>query len=102
MANLPAVLALSAAVLAPVAATSAPLKVAVGNAISPHTPPAASYAEGISIDQAIKRAERQYRARVVRAETTEQEGRVVYVLRLLSDDGRVFVVRVAAASGAVL
>jgi uncharacterized membrane protein YkoI len=37
---------------------------------------------------------------VVRAEQVEQGGRVVYVLRLLSDDdGRVFTVRVDARSG---
>jgi uncharacterized membrane protein YkoI len=54
----------------------------------------------LSLDEAIDRAQKRYRARVVRAEQVEQGGRVVYVLRLLSDDdGRVFTVRVDARSG---
>ncbi|MBK7250337.1 MAG: PepSY domain-containing protein [Gammaproteobacteria bacterium] len=43
--------------------------------------------------------ERQFGARVVRAETREDRGRTVYVLRLLSPDGRVWTVRVDAQSG---
>jgi uncharacterized membrane protein YkoI len=54
----------------------------------------------LSLDEAIDRAQKRYRARVVRAEQVEQGGRVVYVLRLLSDDdGRVFTIRVDARSG---
>ena len=59
-------------------------------------------ADGLTLDEAISRAERQHSARVVRAETSERDGRVIYVLRMLSDDGRVFVVRIDAASGASL
>ncbi|HPF27244.1 MAG TPA: hypothetical protein P5528_06720 [Steroidobacteraceae bacterium] len=59
-------------------------------------------ADGISIDEAVSRAERRYGARVVRAETIERDGRQIYVLRMLSDDGRVFVVRIAASNGAFL
>lgn len=56
----------------------------------------------LSMDEAIDRAQKRYRARVVRAEQVEQGGRIVYVLRLLSDeDGRVFTVRVDARSGAM-
>ena len=56
----------------------------------------------LSMDEAIDRAQKRFRARVVRAEQVEQGGRVVYVLRLLSDeDGRVFTVRVDARSGAM-
>jgi uncharacterized membrane protein YkoI len=44
-------------------------------------------------------AQRRYNARVVRAEVSERGGRRVYLLRLLSDDGRVFNVRVDAATG---
>lgn len=58
--------------------------------------------DGVSMDEAIDRAQRRYRARVVRAERSESGGRVVYVLRLLSDeDGRVFTVRVDAQTGAM-
>jgi hypothetical protein len=55
---------------------------------------------GLSMDEAIDRAQKRFRARVVRAEQVERGGRVVYVLRLLSEeDGRVFTVRVDARSG---
>lgn len=58
--------------------------------------------DGLSLDEAIDRAQKRFRARVVRAEQTQSGGRVVYVLRLLSDEnGRVFTVRVDAESGAM-
>jgi uncharacterized membrane protein YkoI len=65
-------------------------------------PPVMMQRDGISLDEAVSRAERQFRARVVRAETTERDGRLVYVLRLLSDDGRVFTVRIDASSGSMM
>lgn len=55
--------------------------------------------DGISLDEAVSRAERQYRARVVRTEVQDEDGRTVYVLKLLSEDGRVFTVRIDAATG---
>ena len=55
--------------------------------------------DGISLDQAVNRAERQYRARVVRTDVQDEDGRTVYVLKLLSEDGRVFTVRIDAATG---
>lgn len=55
--------------------------------------------DGISLDEAVSRAERQYHARVVRTEVQDEDGRKVYVLKLLSEDGRVFTVRVDAQSG---
>lgn len=56
---------------------------------------------GMSLDAAVKQAERQYRARVIRAETrNSSDGRRVHVLRLLSEDGRVWTVKIDAASGA--
>jgi uncharacterized membrane protein YkoI len=57
---------------------------------------------GVSMDQAIQMAERQYGARVVRASVSEDNGRRVYVLRLVSEQGRVWTVRVDAASGAMM
>ena len=59
----------------------------------------ASVLEGISLDEAVSRAERQYKARVVRTEVQDEDGRKVYVLKLLSEDGRVFTVRIDAATG---
>jgi len=55
--------------------------------------------DGISLDQAVSRAEAQYRARVVRTDVVDEDGRKVYVLKLLSENGRVFTVRVDANSG---
>jgi hypothetical protein len=55
--------------------------------------------DGISLDEAVARAERQYRARVVRTEVQDEDGRKVYVLKLLSEDGRVITVRIDAATG---
>jgi hypothetical protein len=55
--------------------------------------------DGISLDEAVSRAEAQYRARVVRTEVQDEDGRKVYVLKLLSDNGRVFTVRIDAATG---
>lgn len=56
----------------------------------------------LSMDQAVSMAEHRYRARVVRAETQTQGDRTIYVLRMLDDAGRVFSVRVDAASGTIL
>jgi hypothetical protein len=55
--------------------------------------------DGISLDEAVSRAQQQYRARVVRTDVQDEDGRKVYVLKLLSDDGRVFTVRIDASTG---
>ena len=55
--------------------------------------------DGISLDEAVSRAESQYHARVVRTDVQDEDGRKVYVLKLLSDGGRVFTVRIDAATG---
>jgi Peptidase propeptide and YPEB domain len=59
-------------------------------------------APGISMDDAIQAAERRYKARVVRANTVENSGRRVYVLRLLSEEGRVWTIRIDSQSGGAL
>jgi uncharacterized membrane protein YkoI len=55
----------------------------------------------LSMDQAVRLAERRYRARVVRAETRTQGDRTIYLLRMLDAAGRVFSVEVDAASGTI-
>ena len=55
----------------------------------------------LSMDQAVQMAQHRFKARVVRAETQTQGGRTIYVLRMLDDSGRVFAVRVDAASGTI-
>lgn len=66
-------------------------------------PASASHARhaALTLDQAIEMAERRFRARVVRAAVEEVDGHRVYVLRLLSEQGRVWTVRVDAQSGSV-
>ena len=53
----------------------------------------------ISLDEAVAQAERRYQARAVRAEEKRHGDRIEYRIRLLAADGRVFEVRVDAASG---
>jgi uncharacterized membrane protein YkoI len=54
---------------------------------------------GVSLDQAIESIERQHKARVVKANVVQDSGRCVYELRLLSDEGRVWTVRVDSRTG---
>jgi len=56
---------------------------------------------GMSMDQSVRMVEERYHARVVKAETENGEGHTLYVLRLLNDAGKVWTVRVDAASGSV-
>jgi uncharacterized membrane protein YkoI len=74
------------------------LAVALSFLGAPQLVPAGS----VSMEQAVKMTEKQYHARVVKAETRKDDGHTVYVLRLLDDAGRVRTVRVDAATGAVL
>jgi uncharacterized membrane protein YkoI len=53
----------------------------------------------VSLDEAVAQAERRYKARAVRAEEDVHGERIEYRIRLLGDDGRVFEVRIDAATG---
>jgi len=55
----------------------------------------------VSMDQAVKMVEQRFHARVVKAEAQKDDGRTVYVLRLLNDSGKVWTVRVDASDGSV-
>jgi Peptidase propeptide and YPEB domain len=70
-----------------------------GTNVSEPAEPAQILRDGISLDEAVSRAEQQYHARVVRTEVVDEDGRKVYVLKLLSENGRVFTVRIDANSG---
>jgi len=72
---------------------------ASGSARGPEVTPHVARAEALTLDEAVARAEKKYGARVVRAEEKSDDGRRVYRIRLLSDDGRVFDVTVDAATG---
>ncbi|HEY3786757.1 MAG TPA: PepSY domain-containing protein [Steroidobacteraceae bacterium] len=71
-------------------------------AATPPVQPIGLAAKGMSMDQAVKMAEQRFKARVVRAESQQSDGRTIYVLRMLNESGRVWTVRVDAASGEVL
>ncbi len=49
----------------------------------------------------LRENEREYRARVVKAEALKSGPHTTYVLRLLNDSGKVWTVHVDAVSGAV-
>jgi uncharacterized membrane protein YkoI len=56
----------------------------------------------LTLDQAVKMAEQRLHARVVKAETERDNGRTVYVLRMLNDAGHVWTVHVDAANGTLI
>jgi uncharacterized membrane protein YkoI len=56
---------------------------------------------GVSMDQAVRMVEQRFHARVVKTQTEQDNGRTVYVMRLLDDSGKVWTVRVDATSGSV-
>ena len=93
--------ALLAYLLCAAAATGAALVTASG--LHPDTVPVAMPRGGVSVsmDQAVRMVEERYHARVVKAETQHDGGHTQYVLRLLSDEGKVWTVRVDATSGSV-
>jgi len=63
-------------------------------------PPAEMHtAQELSREQAVALVQKRYGARVVRADSTDQAGRHLYVFRLLSAGGKVWIVRVDARSG---
>jgi len=95
-------LTLFAAGFAPLSMAHAlPGQLTGGSASAHRAPLTAVHRDGVSLDEAVSRAERQFGARVVRTEVQDEDGRKVYVLKLLSDDGRVFTVRIDAATGSM-
>jgi uncharacterized membrane protein YkoI len=63
---------------------------------SPHGVP-----HELTLEQAVKQVEHQYRARVVKAEAQKSGAHTTYALKLLNDSGKVWTVHVDAATGAV-
>lgn len=56
-------------------------------------------ARGISKDEAVSRAENRYRAKAVKVEVVRNGDSVIYQVRLLNAEGKVFTVDVDAATG---
>jgi uncharacterized membrane protein YkoI len=63
--------------------------------------PAAAAAGSMTMDQAVKMAEKKFHAKVLNAGTQTEDGKPIYVLKLLNDTGHVWTVHVDAATGAV-
>ena len=53
----------------------------------------------VSLDQAVNMAESRYRAKAVKAQQSTSGDRLVYHIRLLSGDGKVWTVQVDAQTG---
>lgn len=83
-----------------VLALSAPVSAKSG--IAPHVdiPPVLTapspYADKVSLEEAVRRVRRQYGGKIVSAETQGRPGSRVHVIKVLTDNGRVHTVRVAA------
>ena len=61
---------------------------------------AAVQRDGISLDEAVRACRSaSTSARVVRTDVQDEDGRKVYVLKLLSEDGACITVRIDAATG---
>ncbi len=88
-------LILAAMLLAPAAVASP------WNAMGPPRMHGGPQGERISLDQAVAKVERRFHARAVKAQERREGGRLVYRIRLLSEDGRVFEVSVDATTGQV-
>lgn len=55
--------------------------------------------DGVSLDEAVSMVRKRYGGRVINARTSNDNGRKVHVIKILSDEGRVREVRVDANSG---
>jgi hypothetical protein len=55
----------------------------------------------LTLGQAVRLVQERYRAKVVRSQTVQEDGHIVYVLRVLSDSGHVWTVHVDATSGSI-
>ena len=73
---------------------------------APHHPPHLLIAKnnhdsngGISLDEAVKQARQRNKGKVLSAETTRVDGRKVYLIKILTKDGRVKRTRIDARTG---
>jgi uncharacterized membrane protein YkoI len=67
----------------------------------PEPPRAVVASAAVSMDEAVRMVEQHFHARVVKTQTQQDNGHTVYVMRLLNDSGKVWTVRVDAASGSL-
>jgi uncharacterized membrane protein YkoI len=82
------------------ALVAAPLHAATPNSAAVPQPEGAEHAaHDLSREQAVAMVQTRYGARVVRTDFVDQDGRHLYVFRLLSAAGKVWIVRVDARTG---
>ena len=55
----------------------------------------------ISLDQAVNMAQSRFRAKAVKAQSVNHGDQLVYLIRLLNSDGKVWTVRVDAQTGRI-
>jgi hypothetical protein len=70
------------------------------NAPAPLPAPQSRSDHELSREEAMALVQQRYGARVVRTDIADQQGRRLYVFRLLSSAGKVWIVRVDARTGA--
>jgi hypothetical protein len=82
-------------------AVPAQLLAATSNAppANPVAPTPGNPAHELSREQAVELVQKRYGARVVRTQFIDQDGRHLYVLRMLSPAGKVWIVRLDAHTG---
>jgi hypothetical protein len=88
-------------VLLPLALALGPLCVPGFAAGVASAAPAPVAAGKITLDQAVKMAEKKYHAQVIKAQEQKEGGKSIYVLQLLNGTGHVWTVHVDAATGSV-
>ena len=81
------------------AATAWPVGDALADGRGRRGPDRTMTERALSLDEAVARTEHRHNARAVRAEEKRHGNRVEYRIRLLGKDGRVFEVRIDAATG---
>lgn len=80
-----------------VAASAAPVHAAgPGSVVPPEAAAMTAMREDVSLSEAVARVKREYGGRILEAETREQNGRRVHVIKVLTREGRVRTVRIPA------
>lgn len=67
-----------------------------GGIVPPQGEQAAVARDEVSLSEAVARVKREYGGRILEAETREQNGRRVHVIKVLTSEGRVRTVRIPA------
>jgi uncharacterized membrane protein YkoI len=67
-----------------------------GALVPPERVAGATVRDEVSLSEAVSRVKREYGGRILEAETREQDGRRVHVIKVLTREGRVRTVRIPA------